>query len=193
METYSVVDLRCFIAIQIPDTIRREIRDLLNILKKYDADVKWIVPENIHLTLNFLGNTAEGLIPGISKSLRTVASSFEPFYITIYGTGLFPDKKFPRVIWIGIKDSQMLMKLHGDIDQAMSLTGYQKEEREFQPHLTIGRIKSRKGIIHIVNELDTVQKKDFGTFQVNMIKLMKSELNPKGAEYTSLDDIPLNN
>jgi 2'-5' RNA ligase len=187
------MDLRCFIAIQIPDSIRREIRDLLNILKKYDADIKWVVPENIHLTLKFLGNTAEGLLPRIAESLRTVASSFEPFYITIYGTGLFPDKKFPKVIWIGIEHSEMLMKLYGNIDQTMSLIGYQKEGREFQPHLTLGRIKARKGIIHIVNELDTVQKKDFGTFQVDMIKLMKSELNPKGAQYTSLYDIPFKN
>jgi RNA 2',3'-cyclic 3'-phosphodiesterase len=187
------MDLRCFIAIGIPEPIRKEIHDLLNILKKYDTDIKWVVPENIHVTLKFLGDTAEGLLPGIVESLRTVASSLEPFYIKIYGTGLFPDKKFPRVIWIGIEHSEMLMKLHADVDQSMSLLGYQKEGREFQPHLTLGRIRARKGIIPIVNELDTVQKKDFGTFQVDMIKLMKSELHPKGSKYTSLYDIPFKN
>jgi 2'-5' RNA ligase len=109
------MELRCFIAIGIPEPIRKEILDLLNILKKYDADIKWVVPENIHVTLKFLGDTAEGRLPGIAESLRTVASSFEPFYIKIYGTGLFPDKKFPRVIWIGIEHSEMLMKLHADV------------------------------------------------------------------------------
>jgi 2'-5' RNA ligase len=185
------MNLRCFIAIGIPAQIKQEIRDLLDILKKYDVDVKWLFPENIHLTLKFLGSTSDILLPRINESILTIVSSYEPFYINIYSTGIFPNKKYPRVIWAGVNSSEILMRLQNDIEHSMSLLGYKREGKEFKPHLTLGRVRSRKGIINVINELENFRDKDFGTFAVHAIKLMKSELNPKGAEYICLYDIPL--
>jgi len=183
------MDIRCIIAIDISVQIRKELGELIGILTKHNADVKWVTADNIHLTLKFLGYTPENLLPKISESLATAISSYEPFYIRIYGTGVFPNRRNPRVIWVGLEDSGILKTLKSDIEKSMSSLGYQREDKEFRPHLTLGRVRSNKGMIGIENELDNFREKDFGTLQVDRVKLMKSDLNPKGAEYTCLYDM----
>ena len=183
------MDLRCFIAIEIPEPIKREVGELINRLKKYNADIKWVIPENLHLTLKFLGDTPEALLPNIEESLFKIVLSYDPFYIKLYGTGVFPNRKHPRVIWIGIEDSKILNKLKLDMEDSMALLGYQKENKEFLAHLTIGRVRSRKGIVYLVNELNNFKDKDFGCIHIKSIKLMKSELKPNGPVYNCLREI----
>jgi RNA 2',3'-cyclic 3'-phosphodiesterase len=184
------MDLRCFIAIEIPDAVKREIAEVADILKKYDADIKWVNVENLHVTLKFLGSTPEESVPEIRESLFKAVSSFQPFYIKIKGTGVFPNRKFPRVIWVGVENRETLPKLAADIDVSVSLLGYKKEEREFKPHLTLGRVRSRKGTASVVNELDNFRDQAFGSFIVDRIRLMRSELKPKGPEYSCLYEAP---
>jgi 2'-5' RNA ligase len=184
------MDLRCFIAIEIPGVVKKEIAEVADILKKYDADIKWVTVDNLHVTLKFLGSTPEKSVPEIRESLLKAVSSFQPFYIKISGTGLFPNRKFPRVIWVGVGNGETLPKLAADIDVSMSLLGYKKEEREFKPHLTLGRVRSQKGTVSVVNELDNFKDKEFGSFTVGRIKLMRSELKPKGPEYSCLSEVP---
>ena len=184
------MDLRCFIAIEIPDTVKKEIGEAADMLRKYDADIKWVNAQNLHITLKFLGNTPEEAVPEISESLLSAVSPFRPFYIKISGTGVFPSRKSPRVIWIGVENGESLPRLAADIDRSLSLLGYKKEEREFRPHLTLGRVRSRKGMVSIVNELDSLKEKEFGIFTIDRIKLMRSELKPKGPEYTCLREAP---
>jgi RNA 2',3'-cyclic 3'-phosphodiesterase len=181
--------LRCFIAIDIPETIKKEVGELVETLIKYDADVKWVTAANLHLTLKFLGDIPETAIPQIQKVLSTVVSSYRPFCITIRGTGVFPNRKYPRVYWTGIEDAGTLKKLKEDIENAMIHFGFNKEDKDFNPHLTIGRVRSLKGVIHVVNELGAFQEKEFGVINVESIKIMKSELKPKGPEYTCLHEI----
>jgi 2'-5' RNA ligase len=183
--------LRCFIAIDIPEQIRSGIGDLIAFFKKHNADVKWVVHENLHLTLKFLGKTPEDLIPRIGELLSGIVLSYKTFCIKIYGVGVFPNRKYPRVIWVGIEDSDFLKNLQRDIEYAMASLGYQKEEREFHPHLTLGRVRSQKGIAHIIYELDTLQSKDFGSVEIRNIKLMRSDLKPTGAQYSCLQEITL--
>ena len=183
--------LRCFIAVDIPGQIKADIGRLIEGLKKQNADVKWVVHENLHFTLKFLGKTSEDLIPRISESLSKVVLSYVPFYIRIYGVGMFPNRRYPRVIWVGIEDKGSLKKLQGDIEDSMALLGYLKEERDFHPHLTLGRVRSQTGIAGIIRELDAFQNRDFGNIEVRTIKLMQSELKPTGAQYSCLQEIPL--
>ncbi len=183
--------LRCFIAIDIPDQIKKDICELIEIFKKYDMDVKWVSYENLHITLKFLGNTFGDLIPKISDILGNILLPFEPFYIKIYSVGVFPNRKHPRVVWVGIKDSEILIQLQEDIEKSMALLGYQKEDRKFQPHLTVGRVRSPKGISNLINELDMFKEKHFGNVKVEDVKLMESRLKPSGAEYFCLRMIPL--
>jgi 2'-5' RNA ligase len=185
------MDLRLFIAIDIPEHIKKEIGELLDILKKYDADIKWLLPENIHLTLKFLGATPESLVARIREALLPLVSSYEPFYITILSTGVFPSKKYPRIIWIGIVDSDILKELRDRIEIAMSLLGFQREDKKFHPHLTLGRVRAQRGMISLMEELDLFHDKQFGSIRVDQVKLMKSELKQKGAEYRCLHTIPL--
>ena len=185
------MDLRLFIAIDLPEHVKKEIGELLNILKKYDADIKWLLPENIHLTLKFLGATPESLVARIREALLPLVSSYEPFYITIQSTGVFPSKKYPRIIWIGIVDSDILKELRDRIEIAMSLLGFLREDKKFHPHLTLGRVRAQRGMISLMEELDLFHDKQFGSFRVDQVKLMKSELKQKGAEYRCLHTIPL--
>lgn len=182
--------LRCFIAIEIPEPVKKKISEFIDILKKYNVDIRWITPENLHLTLKFLGSTPEVLLPKIRESLINIVLSHEPFYIKIYTTGVFPNRRHPRVIWIGVEDSGILKKLKKDIDDSLVLLGYLKEDKEFTPHFTLGRVRSQKGIEDMVKELDNFREKDFGSVNVESIKLMKSELKPKGAEHSCLHEIP---
>ena len=182
--------LRCFIAIEITETIKKDMGGLIEVLKKYDADVKWVNSENLHLTLKFLGNTSEGMIPKIIESLTKIAFFYNPFYITIYTMGVFPNRKYPKVIWAGVEGSDMLKKLRDDIEDSMSLIGYQKEDKKFHPHLTLGRVRSQRGIVNLIHGLDNFTGKDFGSIEVRNIKLMQSELKPTGAYYYCLQEIP---
>jgi len=183
--------MRCFIAIEVAEPIKGGIGQSIETLKQCQGDVKWVVSKNIHLTLKFLGNTPEELLPRIGEFLSKIVGSYEPFSIKIYNIGVFPNMKHPRVIWVGIEDSEILNSLQKDINDSMALLGYEREEREFNPHLTLGRVRSQKGITNLVKELSRYQGKDFGSMKVENIKLMHSELRPTGAEYYCLHEIPL--
>ncbi len=185
------MNLRLFIAIDIPEHIKREISELIDILRKYDVDIKWVIPENIHITLKFLGATPETLIGKIRESLLPIVSSYEPFYISIQSTGVFPNEKYPKVMWIGIMDSDLLKELRDSIETTSSLLGFQKDDKEFHPHLTLGRVRDQKGMLSLKKELKMFRDKLFGDFLVDQVKLMKSELKPKGAEYTCIFSFPL--
>ncbi|NWF97925.1 MAG: RNA 2',3'-cyclic phosphodiesterase [Nitrospirae bacterium] len=185
------MDIRCFIAVDIPDSIKKEISDLIEFLKKNDADIKWVSADNLHITLKFLGNTPEKLIAEIRDKISILAKSYKPFYIKIKGTGVFPNIKYPRICWIGIEYPDTFIKLQKDIDKSMKQLGFKEEERDFKPHLTIGRIRSKKGTLNIIKELDNNALKEFGNVFVDSLKIMRSVLKPTGSEYSSLHEIKL--
>jgi len=182
--------LRCFIAIEIPETIRISIDDSIAVLKKSGAEVKWVACENIHLTVQFLGETEEPLVPKVKEALDKILSPYSPFYIKISTVGCFPDRRHPRVIWVGVEESRSLIDLYKDIANAMEGFGYKQEERAFTPHITIGRVKSNKNMRELLMRLDEVRAIRFSDFEVLNITLMKSELKPSGAKYYSLAEIP---
>jgi RNA 2',3'-cyclic 3'-phosphodiesterase len=182
--------LRCFIAIEIPETIKKSIAAIIDNLKKSDSEVKWVSEENIHITLQFLGETEESLIPDIKGALYKILAPYSPFYIKIADVGCFPSGRRPRVIWVGIKESQSLINLYKDVSNEMVKFGYQKEERGFNPHVTIGRVKSIRNMRELLSRLDELKVTDFPDFEAQNIKLMKSELKPSGAKYYSLAEIP---
>ncbi len=183
--------LRCFIAIEIPETIKKSVLDIIDSLRKSGADVKWVSDENIHITLQFLGETEESLIPDIKGALYKILATYSPFYIKIAKVGCFPSGRRPRVIWVGIEDSQSLINLYKDIASEMVKFGYQKEERGFTPHLTIGRVKSNRNMGELLKRLEEFTVTDFPAFEVQNIRLMKSELKPSGAKHYCLAEIPI--
>lgn len=185
------MNLRCFIAIELPDEIKKNIDTYVEQLKAAKADVKWVPAKNLHLTLKFLGSTPEELLTEINRKLSSTAKLHDRFTCRISGAGVFPNIKQPRVIWLGIKDAEEMIKLQKDADESMAELGFKKEDREFNPHLTIGRARSPKNKDMLIKELATLKEVDFGKIEVQNITLMKSELKPGGAEYFRLNEIPI--
>jgi RNA 2',3'-cyclic 3'-phosphodiesterase len=182
--------VRCFIAVAIPEPVKKSIGEAADTLRESGADVKWVAADNIHITLKFLGSTDEEIIEDIKDALAQAVSSYRPFYVRISGAGHFPPGRHPRVVWIGLGDSGVLPDLHGHVDKAMRKFGFPEEGRPFSPHLTIGRVGSDKRMTELLKRLDEFHEKDFGVMEIKGITLMKSILKPAGAEYFSLAEIP---
>jgi RNA 2',3'-cyclic 3'-phosphodiesterase len=181
--------LRCFVAVGIPGPLKEAVAGAIEALKKCGADVRWVAVENVHLTLKFLGETDESMVVRISDALSERLSSYSPFCINISGVGCFPDIRRPRVIWVGIEESPALKKLAGEVESLLADFGYPADDRAFSPHLTIGRVRSPKGIRGMMKDLEKLAAYSFGAMEIESVSLMKSELRPAGAEYGSLAEI----
>jgi 2'-5' RNA ligase len=185
------MNIRCFIAVHLTEEVRKSLADVISELRKSRADVKWVPAGNIHLTLKFLGSTDEALIPAIRESLSKKLSHYKPFYIKIADIGCFPSEKRPRVIWIGMEGADVLKAIQKDVDAEISKFGFAPDDRPFSPHLTIGRVRSTKNITELIEGFAEFKGVDFGEIEISSIHVMKSDLKPAGAEYSSLAEIPL--
>jgi RNA 2',3'-cyclic 3'-phosphodiesterase len=183
--------MRSFIAIDLPPVIKEAIKGVVRELSPGSSGIRWVPVENIHLTIKFLGEVKEDLVPMVEKQLRASAERHQAFTITIKGAGAFPNLRSPNVLWIGIEASDALSSLFRDIDAGMSGLGFELETRRFSPHLTIGRITDKNGTEPAIRGLSTYKDTVFGTIGVQEIRLMKSVLKPSGAEYSSAADIRL--
>ncbi|RJR16925.1 MAG: RNA 2',3'-cyclic phosphodiesterase [Nitrospiraceae bacterium] len=183
--------LRSFIAIELPDTVKSALMSLQQELKKCGADVRWARPEGIHLTLKFLGEVEERLIGRIVEALTGTCRKFQEFHCEIRGVGVFPGAGAPRVLWTGIADHDDLALIHQDIDAAMSSLGFERENRKFTPHLTLGRFRSSVGKMALLDEMQAYKELNLGIIDVNHISLMRSDLGPAGAKYTRIAEIRL--
>ncbi|TAN42941.1 MAG: RNA 2',3'-cyclic phosphodiesterase [Nitrospirae bacterium] len=183
------MDLRCFIAVELPGDLTSRIGAVIDLLSQTGADMKWVKKENLHITLKFLGSTPEASINEIIGALQKKLSHYAPFYIRISGVGSFPPGRHPRVVWIGMDASGQLAAVHKEIDEVMSRYGFKAEERRFSPHLTIGRVRSSRGLTGLITALHEMEPKAFGDVEVRGVALMKSELKPAGPEYERLAEI----
>jgi 2'-5' RNA ligase len=107
------------------------------------------------------------------------------------GVGIFPDRRRPRVIWIDILESEKLIELQKEVEHSLSLIGFKEEDRPFSPHLTIGRARSSAGKDSLLKAIETLKDRDFGNIGVNNVSLMKSDLRPGGAQYTTMAEFNL--
>jgi 2'-5' RNA ligase len=185
--------IRTFIAIKIPEDIRNQIVKLQSGLRGVGGKISWVKPENIHLTLKFLGETDENLIENISEKLEQVVLSFNQFEVSVKGVGAFPNFRRAKVFWVGTKaDSNILGELAQKIDREMNEFGYMLERRQFSAHLTIGRVRDNRGIEQVINKLQQVENFTLGKFLVKEVLFIKSELTRQGPIYTLLKKININ-
>jgi len=183
--------MRTFIAVELPENIKNKIGELQAPLKKTKAFVSWVKPENIHITLKFLGEVPEEKINEVFSATGLALKNAKKFKINLKEMGAFPDFRRPRVIWIGAgMGGEELSNMANKIEEEMEKIGYPKENRKFSPHFTMGRVKSPKGIEKL---MELVKSTDFETedIEVNEVTVMKSQLHPAGAIYTPLKKIPL--
>lgn len=187
--------LRSFIAIEIPLEIQKNIyKETSNFRREIDSLVRWVAPENMHLTLKFLGDVSPSNMEFLMQMLRTEANNVDCFTIHLTGLGSFPSLKRPRVIYIGIHAPAGLEALHRGIESASSRLGYESEERPFSPHLTLGRVKQHSTVLDqqkIRRCIEGTQVDVLGTARVDSVHLYKSELKPSGSVYTRLYSAPL--
>jgi 2'-5' RNA ligase len=135
--------IRTFIAVELSPSVKARAGDLIDKLRIAAAEINWVRPQQMHLTLKFLGDIPDTETPDICRVVDEVAAHFEPFEITCRRAGAFPNVRDPRTLWIGIEDgAEELQRLQAAIDDALKAKlGYGKEQRGFHPHLTIGRVK----------------------------------------------------
>jgi 2'-5' RNA ligase len=184
--------IRSFIAIEIPERIKKDVSEIQEKLKRTGSDVGWTRSEGIHLTLKFLGEVGEGKLVEIQKAIEKATEGFLSFRLEVGGIGIFPNPRSPRVLWIGIKDEGNTLKtLQEAIEQETERVGFEKEDRAFTPHLTLGRVRSRKNCDALIRALEEFDKIELGYLNVEEVSLMKSELRPKGAVYTQIWKVSL--
>nr|MBU1328204.1 RNA 2',3'-cyclic phosphodiesterase [Candidatus Omnitrophota bacterium] len=174
--------LRGFIAVEIDNQTRQKISELISILKKSNADIKWITDSQMHLTLKFLGNIDKGKVLGISDLISDISDNFDSFKIVFSRIGAFPSLNHPAVIWLGIdKGSEFLKTLNEKIETALEKIGFERASREFKPHLTLGRVKSNKNMPRLTKLLEETAFCLKDDIQINKLTLFQSDLDPKGA------------
>jgi 2'-5' RNA ligase len=179
--------IRSFLAIELPSAIAKGIGRVQYDLKQSHADVRWVEPNRIHLTLKFFGDIDEEACDGIMDAVGRAVSDVKPFTITIKALGGFPRWKNPRVVWMGVEDGAGVLKpLQGAIEKCLGEIGYPREEREFKPHLTLGRVRSGKGRPELLKRMEGFLHVELGEFRVERLVLFKSDLRPTGPMYTEL-------
>ncbi len=183
-----MTQIRAFIAIPVDENVRDLASSIVKNLATAGADVKWVEPENLHLTLKFLGNISTDMLDQISSVIQEAVAGINQFEVTVDGIGAFPGGKKPlRVIWLGVSDKSGLMeKISLGIEEGCKNLGFKSEERGFKPHLTIGRV--RQGSQNLSKLRSAISSVEFNPLKLSIdrVNLMRSELSPRGPTYTVL-------
>ena len=184
--------IRAFVALDLPEAQREALFTLQRALRRAGAEVSWVRPESVHLTLKFLGNIEEEAVSPIGEALSPVAAGAAPFAVSPSGCGAFPTLKAPRVVWVGLRTAgDELARLQKGVEAALSALGHPPEDRPFKPHLTLGRVKGSRNLRALTEALAANAGFSAPSFDVSEIVLYKSMLRPEGAVYSALLRIPL--
>ncbi|MFC2087963.1 RNA 2',3'-cyclic phosphodiesterase [Calditrichota bacterium] len=179
--------IRCFIAVEIPEEIKKEIDTYILSLKKIVPDIKWVKASSIHVTLKFLGEIETTLCSEVKNVLTGIPNISAPFDLKISGSGVFPNVNRPRVFWLGLQQdsNNSLTFIHKWIDKNLLTLGFESEKRKFSPHLTLGRVKFLQNLNQLFDYINN-NKFEEKIFNISQIVLMQSQLKPTGAIYTPL-------
>lgn len=180
--------IRSFLAFDIPPKVKKTLGKLIADLSRKETGVKWIPAENLHITMKFFGDVEEELLlRDISDAVAKVATNYKPQSLQCSGIGVFPNWKYPRVVWAGfIGDVEPIINMQADLEKAFEPFDLKKDERVFRLHLTIGRakeLKSTGALNKLINELGPIE---FGNVTFDRLTLYKSVLTKDGSIYTAL-------
>lgn len=184
--------MRSFVALDLSERVRSELASIVATFRKHGADVKWVEPENLHLTLKFLGEIGPDQVDDVGEKLRTVAGSFEPFRLRLATLGGFPDLTRPQVIWVGADEGKLQVeRLAGQVDSALQGCGMARESRPFQVHLTLGRVKGSKNLSSLLGEIKWMTFSSGHRFEVDHMTLYKSITGRKEPIYEPVEQFAL--
>ncbi|MCH8126622.1 RNA 2',3'-cyclic phosphodiesterase [candidate division KSB1 bacterium] len=183
--------IRTFVAISISDEARSAIFFLIDKLKKIESSIRWVDPSNLHLTLKFIGEIEKNRQKNLVEALDLSVKDISAFQYELSGKGCFPNCKQSRVLWIGVNDlKEKMSALQKQIDNNFYSVQIPRENRNFKPHLTIGRVKQNRKPGTILSKFEQFQLGEF-VVDVGEVYLMKSELLPTGAKYSILHSASL--
>ena len=189
--------IRCFIAIELPDEIKTGLVQLQSQLKSGNQPwVKWVDPYSIHLTLKFLGNVAVDRIGEITGAMGEAVQGASPFHLEVKDLGVFPNLRRVQVAWVGLSgEVDKLVQLQQRIESNLAGLGFAPEPRRFTPHLTLARLRDRASPDEQQRFGQLITDTRFEaayTFQVDAINLMRSQLTREGAIYSRIGSVELN-
>jgi 2'-5' RNA ligase len=186
--------LRLFIAIDLPETVKQLLNDVQTQLRHHTKAVRWSDPQGTHLTLKFLGSTRATAVPEIVAAMEQ-AAQHQPFELQTRALGVFPKPSRPRVIWLGVAGNvAALSRLQADVERFVAPLGFPSEQRPFSPHLTLGRTlkdPTPAELASISSAIAQISVLHDVVFSIREIVLMRSDLHPQGAHYTPVAHIPL--
>jgi len=181
--------IRSFIAFDMDEEqLRANLSRAQMMLLETGADLKIVEPENIHITLKFLGDISIDAVDMIHEEMKQVA--FTPFDVKIKGLGAFPNLRRIMVVWAGIEEGLMQLKnVSGQLESNLRRWGFKSEARGFSPHLTIARVRSGRNINDLARIIQQFENHEFGTMRARCLRLKRSVLTPKGPVYSVLKEV----
>jgi len=180
--------MRTFIAIELPPPTKEKIAQVQQVFKECDLAIKWVKPENIHLTLKFLGNIKEDQLPEIKNVITEVAKKNKSLKAQFTDFGFFPNERKPRVFFIATSYQDLLKSIAQELEERLKDIGFKAEHR-FKSHLTLARIKSLENIDCLKRKCKEVELTE--EFAINEIILFKSTLTRSGPIYEKIFTSPL--
>ncbi len=184
--------MRCFVAVELPETIRESLAELSRRVRQSRVRASWVSPENLHITLRFLGEISEKDAVNLVGLLELLCGEFPCFRLSARGVGAFPNMRAPSVLWAGVQPSDGdIARLQEKTEEAAQRLGCKKEKNRFHPHVTFARIKDPRGAAGITHFLEDERNWCAGEFNVCGITLFRSELTPRGPLYTKLHTVSL--
>jgi 2'-5' RNA ligase len=180
--------IRSFLAFDMDSqAVLRKIIEVQSALVKTGADVKTVEPQNIHITLRFLGNILPATVDKIFEQMKR--TKFAPFNVKIHGVGVFPTINYPKVVWAGITEgSKQLQNIFDQLEPRLQELGFSPEPKGFSPHLTIARVRSARNKPPLVKFISENPEFEFGIIKAACLKLKKSELTSRGPIYSTLKE-----
>lgn len=181
--------MRLFVALEIPEDVRRTLEELMAKLRPAAPRARWVRAKNIHVTLKFIGEVS----PAKVEPIRSVLSGVRldaPVSFRFRGLGFFPSEGRPRVFWAGMNASENLAPLAVSIEAGLEPLGIPRESRHFTPHLTLARFSEPRSVPKLLEAVAPFRETEFGGTTTFEFHLIESHLKPGGAEYTRLATFP---
>lgn len=183
--------MRTFVALEISEEVRERLVRFQQRLLQGWASLKLVEPENLHLTLKFLGEVEEGRLGEVEEALRRGCSRASPFTMEVRGTGVFPSPQYVRVVWAGVGEGwERVSSLQREVDRELGRLGFSRDT-DFVPHLTLARVKRVKDRGEFLRAVEGGRREEFGRVEVREVHLKKSVLTPRGPLYEDLRVIPI--
>ena len=190
LSTYNYASMRTFLAVEVSsEVVAKRLVDVQKKISLSGADVKHVEPQNLHFTVKFLGELGEGQAKQIWDKLYDL--NFTQVHVTYRGVGVFPKPSRISVIWIGIdhEGGEKLVSIAKTVEERLKTFNI-GDERPFQPHLTITRVRSSRNKDRLSDVVQSLQDSLFGDDVLTSLKMKKSELTPKGPIYTDIYTLP---